>query len=498
MSFGKKNVKVLILLLLITVITLSGCNNKKSSGETGKKSMTIMTVLHNPEVPNDRIEKLLEEKSGMDLTFQWVPSGNYEEKINSAFATGTLPEAVYVGNTALYLNFKEAIRDGQFWEIGPYLKDFEHLSNLNQTIINNTAVDGKIYGLYQGAPLSRQGLIYRKDWADKLGLGTPETIDDIYKMAQAFTENDPDGNGKKDTIGITDRSDLVYGAFKSVSSWFGTPNNWGEKDGKLLPEFMFDEYLDTMDFIKDIREKGYMNSDFPVTSKDDQQALFKNGTAGMYIGAIGDVQGLYNDAVQLNPDVVLDVQNKITGPDGKFGIWAIPGYGNMVLFPKSSVETEKELKDILEFYDFIASPEGANLIYWGVEGEHYEVKDGKALVLDSDLSTREVKPYNSIQIGEAATNGRYDGAFTYDVKEKAEALTIDNEKYLIHDPTVPLDSPTFIEKSELLAQIIKDASYQYMLGDIDKEGFKDAIEKWKKSGGTDVINEFNESYKNNQ
>ncbi|WP_142353977.1 extracellular solute-binding protein, partial [Fredinandcohnia onubensis] len=194
---------------------------------------------------------------------------------------------------------------------------------------------------------------------------------------QAFTENDPDGNGKKDTIGITDRSDLVYGAFKSVSSWFGTPNNWGEKDGKLLPEFMFDEYLDTMDFIKDIREKGYMNSDFPVTSKDDQQALFKNGTAGMYIGAIGDVQGLYNDAVQLNPDVVLDVQNKITGPDGKFGIWAIPGYGNMVLFPKSSVETEKELKDILEFYDFIASPEGANLIYWGVEGEHYEVKDGK-------------------------------------------------------------------------------------------------------------------------
>src|SRR5690606_41101589 len=99
-----------------------------------------------------------------------------------------------------------------------------------------------------GRPLCRQGLIYRKDWADKLGLGTPETIEDIYEMAKAFTEQDPDGNGKNDKFGLTDRSDLVYGAFKTVASWFGTPDEWGEKDRELLPEFMCDEYVHTMDF----------------------------------------------------------------------------------------------------------------------------------------------------------------------------------------------------------------------------------------------------------
>ena len=93
-------------------------------------------------------------------------------------------------------------------------------------------VDGKVYSLYQGRPLSRQGLIYRKDWADNLGLSAPKTVDEFYEMARAFSEDDPDGNGKNDTIGLTDRSDLIFGVFKTIASWHGTPNNWGEKDGR--------------------------------------------------------------------------------------------------------------------------------------------------------------------------------------------------------------------------------------------------------------------------
>ncbi len=34
--------------------------------------------------------------------------------------------------------------------------------------------------------LGRYGFSYRQDWADKLGLGTPETIQDVYDMLYAF------------------------------------------------------------------------------------------------------------------------------------------------------------------------------------------------------------------------------------------------------------------------------------------------------------------------
>ncbi|PAF12361.1 MAG: Sugar ABC transporter substrate-binding protein [Shouchella clausii] len=488
----------------VSLVAIAGCGaenesasseGEKPSAEEGPFKFTIMANLHTAEVPEKEVQHLLEEATNTELDIQWVPDSNYEERLNTAFATGTLPQAVYMKNQTTYDQFKDAIRDGQFWEIGPYLDEFENLKKLKPEVVENTMVDGKVYALYQGRPLARSGIIYRKDWADNLGLEAPTTIEEFAEMARAFTEDDPDGNGRDDTIGLTDRNDLVYGAFKTVASWHGTPNGWGEKDGELLPEFMFDEYIDTLDFFKELHENGYMNKDFPVTSKPDQQALLKNGTAGIYVGSMGDVLTLYSEASQINPDLEFDVHNYVEGPDGEYNIWAIPGYGNLVIFPKSAVQTEEELKSILSFYDQLMEPENANLIYWGIEDEHYTVEDGKAVAIeDTQRTEREVKPYQSIEIGEAETNGRYLGQSHYPVKLKADELEIDNESYLVHDPTTTLHSPTAQTHGERLQQIINDATYQYILGQTDLAGFEQAIETWRSQGGDDMISEYNESY----
>ncbi len=486
-------------ILLLSLLVFVGCSGDGASSEgTGGSgagdSFTIMANLHTPEVPNDKILEKIEEETNKDIEIQWVPDNNYEDRLNTAFATNSLPEAVFLKNQSSFIQFRDAIEDEQFWEVGQYLDEFENLSKLKDTVLDNTRINGKLYTLYQGRPLSSQGLIYRKDWADNLGLEAPTTTDEFMEMARAFTEDDPDGNGENDTFGLTDRSDLIYGAFKTVSSWFGTPNNWGEKDGQLQPEFMFDEYKQTMDFFKEMYDNGYINQDFPVTSKTDQQEFFKNGTAGMYVGSMGDVVSINNDAVAINPDVEFDVQNKIKGPDGEFGVWSIPGYGSLVMFPKSAVETEEELLNILDFFDQMMTPEIANLSYWGIEGEHYEVEDDRALPSDDKtLTDREVKPYMSIGIGEPETNGRFESKFDYDIKEKAEELTKGNEEYLIEDPTVPLYSETYVDDGARLQEIITDATYNYIIGQIDEAGFADAIENWKSQGGDAIIEEFNAS-----
>ncbi|WP_100406289.1 extracellular solute-binding protein [Bacillus solitudinis] len=491
--------------MLITACSQSGnssTNNEGNSNNTNTEEVsneptkiTMMTVLHTPETPSDKILNMIEEKTNTDLDIQWVPDSTYEDRLNTAFATGTLPQIVPMGFN-MYAQFKEAIRDNQFWEIGPYLAEYENLSRLKDEVLENTKVDGKVYGIYQGRPLSRQGYLYRKDWADNLGIEKPTNTEEFFEMLRAFTEDDPDGNGQDDTIGLTDRSDLIYGAFKTVSSWFGTPNEWGFKDDELLPEFMFDEYIDTLDYMKKIHSNGYMNQDFPVTSKPDQQAMFKNGTAGVYVGSIGDVASLYNDASELNPDLEYDVHNYVEGPHGEFGIWAIPGFGAVNLFPKSAIETEDELRKILEFYDHLMTTEIANLLVWGIEGEHYEVIDGRAAPIEDNRTAidNEVRPLLSIEIGEPDTSGRYEGYSHYDVKTKADELVVDNNNYLVHDPTVTLDSDTYVKSSETLKQIIVDATYKYILGQIDKEGFEQAVDNWRKQGGSDVIAEYNAHY----
>ncbi|MCR2805972.1 extracellular solute-binding protein [Paenibacillus soyae] len=513
----KKSMLMLLSAMMIVTLGLSACsgnnggNNEPSpaasnAGASEKPSeappeeeepteITIMLPLNIAETPPDTIKTELEKLTNTKLTYQFFPADTYEEKLNASFATGALPQVTYLKNQATFIRFKEAIRDNQFWEIGPYLGEFENLSKMKESILNNTKVDGKLYSLYIGRPLARQGLIYRKDWADNLGLSAPQTTEDLFAMAKAFTEDDPDKDGNDNTVGLADRNDLIYGAFKTLSSFFGTPNNFGVKDGQILPEFMFPEYIETMDYMKSLRDAGYMNQDFAATSKTDQVNLFQSGEAGLYIGSMQDVNSLYNNLVKNVPTAEVATHNKIVKPGGTFGIWAIPGYNNVVLFPKSAIKDEAELKKILAFFDKMMTPEVANLMYWGIEGTHYSVVEGQAKASDdSDKVEREVKGYKDSVIGEPETNGQLQGFHDLQARIDAEKFIIENEAAAIHDPTAPLDSVTFTEQGQELQKIITDATYQYMYGQLDKAGFEKAVETWKERGGQKIIDEFTAAY----
>lgn len=492
----KKPGKVFSLLCAATlgIGSLTACSGESASkGSDEEFTLSAMVKLHSPEVPNKKILDILEEKTDMKLDIQFVPSTTYVEKVNALFGSGSFPDSVVL-DLDMLTQYHEAIQDGQFWEIGPYLDEFENLAKMKDEVVENTKVDGKIYMIYEGKPLSRQGMIYRKDWAEKLGLSAPKNTDEFYEMLRAFTEEDPDGNGKDDTFGLTDRNELIFGAFKTVASWFHTPTNFGVENGEIKPEFMFPEYMQTLDFFRDLHEKGYINKDFPVTSKTDQQGLLKNGNAGVYVGSMGDVQSLYLDTVANNPDAVLDVHNQVAGPDGKFTVWSLPGYGNAILFPKSSIKTEEELKKALSFYDYLMTPEGANLVFWGIEGEHYTVENNEVIIKDQNLFDKEVLPIQTLEIAEQETNGRLKAKYDYEPMAKAEELFIDNEQYLIPDPTVGLHSPTFNEKSMMLQKIIDDATYQYIIGQLDKDGFEAAVNEWVKQGGDKIMEEFTAAY----
>lgn len=65
-------------------------------------------------------------------------------------------------------------------------------------------------------------MFWRKDWLDKLGLEVPKTLDDYEKVLTAFVEEDPDGNGKKDTAGLASvLSELMFGAYgTSLCNWW--------------------------------------------------------------------------------------------------------------------------------------------------------------------------------------------------------------------------------------------------------------------------------------
>jgi putative aldouronate transport system substrate-binding protein len=63
-----------------------------------------------------------------------------------------------------------------------------------------------------------------------------------------------------------------------------------DSKGNFTAEFETDGYIETMDYMKELYENGWINKDFAVTAKTDQQQNFAQGKAGIYVGALFDAK----------------------------------------------------------------------------------------------------------------------------------------------------------------------------------------------------------------
>lgn len=459
----------------------------------------MMLVLYSKEVPSDLLERELEQRTGTRLSLNWIPDTVYTDKLMSAFAAGTLPKVIQVKAVDLKKpTVVNRVRSGLFWEIGPYLDDYPNIKkHINPAILENGSYFGKVYGLYWELPMSRQGIQLRKDWLAKLELQVPRTTDDLYRVLKAFTYGDPDGNGKDDTYGLVDRNDLVYGAFKNIATYMGAPNYWGWTDGKLTPDFMTPAYRQAMDFMKKLYDEKILNADFPVISKVQQEERFASGEAGMMISNLL-ASSASEKLKKLDPEAEVDIVNRIKGPAGEH-VWGGTGLGGLYLFPKTSVKTEEELRRLLQFFDLLLTEEVNNLITYGIEGRHYAKAEGGAAKVKPDtkeLREREVQDYGTAF---RTFDIRYlsQGSVS-DLQKKINWMIEDNKSITVGDPTAGLISETQAEKGDELRSIITEATYNYILGVIDGNGFTRELDKWRSGGGDRIIAEMNEAYAANK
>lgn len=486
------------LIICLLMLLLTSCKGPATAGEgespDRRPIVSIMAPLHFPHAPDPALIEEIEKLTDTRLDIEWVPDGIYTDKMNTSLMTGSLKKATFVKYTD-YNFVKNSVRSGAFWEIGPYLDQFPNLRQLDEDILEQSSLDDKIYGLYTERLSSRQGIIIREDWLERMKLDKPKTIDELYEVMRAFAYEDPDRNGIDDTIGLADRNDLIFGVFKTLSSYFGTPNNWMVSDHALIPEFETTPYKDTMNFMRKLYDRKIINQDFAVTSKEVQRNLFIRGQAGVYIGSMLDVQRLADAARLINPDARFTLVNRIEGPQG-YRIWSIPNFNGLYLFAKKAIKTEEELLQILRFFDRSMDKDVANLMKYGFEGRHYTVEGNQVTLPEESLELRanELSVIYTLMIADLSNPNIMKVAKQDSLTEMAEELSEDNEKFIVRDPTVGLKSKTYDEKNVELYKIISDATYNYILGHLDEEGFQQEIDRWKRNGGSKVITEYTQDY----
>lgn len=504
----------------LAAVSVVGCSSGKQTGSSAQPTpgpeaagapkteapleVSLMLPVFKTNYPKDDgpVTQEINKLTNAKIHLEWVPNASYTDKFNITLASGKLPTVMYVPDTKSP-SFVNAAKSGAFWELGPYLKDYPNLSKANPVILNNSSVEGKVYGIYRSRTLGRNGIVYRKDWLENVGLQPPKTIDDFYNMLKAFATQDPDGNGKNDTYGMVLVKPLGtwLSGFETIKTWFGAPNGWGVgADGKLVPTHMTPEYFEALKFMRKLYEEKLINQDFAVFDPAKWNDPVVNNQAGVIVDVLDNAARLEDkihktlaDAGKDDPNkTFIDVLGSVAGPKGNFTL-PTSGYAGVLAVSKSAVKTEDELKRVLAFLDKLNDADVQNLASNGLEGKHYKkVEGGIEKVQDPALIESEVEGLNQMLM--FIPEDRSLQVVQTPIRIKQAQVMKENEKIVVANPAEPFISTVYTQKGQQLDNIIGDARVKFIVGQIDEAGFKAALELWKKSGGDDLVKEMNELY----
>lgn len=524
--------KILATLLLSTVVigSLASCGGSKTPteatkapsetkvGETvaevdaGPTTVSFMTFDFSGQAMTgeyaEDVIAYIEEYTNTKMDMTLVPSDSYDDKLSLTLASGSdMPMILTAGS--FNANIVNNARAGAFWALDDYIYDSEKYPNLSQSIpaVNDSiSVDGHLYGVYRMRDLGRQGLGYRQDWADKLGLGVPETIDDIYEMMYQMTYGDPDGNGKDDTYGVN--LCKYTGPLNIMQTWFGVGNVWDEAtDGSLVPVHMTPQYKEALDWFKKLYEEGLITKDWAVRDTGTWDLDNKNGVSGMFIDVLDGSRRIWdyyvtNEIPSVTTDGEFAAMNLVGAiakeEGGEPKTLATSGYNGFFAITKGGAKTEADLEAALSFLDKMNDDEMLIATGYGLEGIHWErdadgvyvnLKEGDDSAQYSYAGMNQIVPYiPTSQI----TGLKFDQT---DRLKLELQIKKDNEQFAITNPAAALliNSETYTLNGANLDMIIEDARTQYIVGQIDDAGLQAAWDLWYTTGGENVITEVNAS-----
>ena len=277
--------------------------------------------------------KEIEEKANIKLEIISTPSSDSLEKRNLMLAGDDYPDLLLTDWTAILTKsdiMQFAVKEGIFLPITEYVDKYGN--NMKRIFDENpayregsTAPDGEIYGFARFSECyhcSAYPKIYlRQDWMDKLNLEMPTNTEELREVLRAFVNEDPNGNGEKDEIGLigaTTWNTPVEFALMGMSFQTVKPDFWLSlgADGESV-EFSpsTDAYREGLRYIKSLYDEGLIDPT-SFTQKEDimaQTVRTEPHVVGMYVCDHAAMGYDNSDPVEAeNYQILIPV----AGPDG--------------------------------------------------------------------------------------------------------------------------------------------------------------------------------------
>ena len=369
----KKHALGLLMVLLLTALTVLG--PAAAVADEGLE-IQLMAALYSPVDMENAFWTTLQEKLDTKLNIEWVPSTEYETKMELLLASGDIPEMMSVEG-ATNLNLLRAINEGYFWDVREYVGDFSRYPNMAANIPEMAWKYLSNNGGYYRIPRPRAYInvcpLVREDWFAKAGYTdlSKMTLDDLTNALETICKGDYDGNGVDDTIGIH--------FFEEIGQAFGVQDLKLDEAGKLWPYQLTDEYADMVAWYADLYAKGCMSPEFAVITDGQYDEMMKTGRLALKHKNTWHCYTLSEEAKKVQPEAAVRPLTVITNGD-YVNCRFDPGFVGAVLISKK-VPEEKMLK-MLAYIDKTLDKDFATYISYGTQGVHHEVVDGERVLTE--------------------------------------------------------------------------------------------------------------------
>lgn len=389
-SFIKMAAILLLQLVLVAGFVFASGDQEGTTGSSGELmeislvNWDLSTSFPEGEV-DDPMRDWFEEKFNIVLKPYSVTWGDWTEKINIWAASGELPDIIGPVATVGTGQYFQWIEDGVVRALPDDLGAYPNVANyVGKPEVQAYNVDGMTYILprmtYEDSSwwCMDRGLTVRKDWMEKLGISDPTTEQEFIDMCVAFVTQDPDGNGKDDTIGLAvNRLGFLYS--QGFTNYGFTDNRWVKQaDGTYQLAVTTRDALDAYSFYRRLYKAGGLDPDF-AANEDQGISLFASGRAGVLLRQVSSkhYNSIHTEWGKLQPEKDFFASTKILNPP------AIPGkdyvgFVEKAYWSETYIEggvDDAKMDRILQLYDYMYSEEGLLINMFGFEGEDYVKTD---------------------------------------------------------------------------------------------------------------------------
>lgn len=489
---------------------------------------------------DNQYTRQIKEALNVDVDHQFAAAGqNLRQRISLAIASNDLPDAMVV-NAVELRQLVEADQIADLTEVyeryaSPDIKSI--IENTNGAALDAVTFDGKIMAL-PGVQANADGihlLWIRQDWLDKLNLEPPTTMAELEDVARAFVEDDPDGNGKRDTIGITgpesggklyanflESKNNLYGFDPIFSAHDAFPGYWLEgEDGSPVYGSILPETREALANLRDLYSKGLIDPEMGVRNKADEPIIA--GKSGMFFAPWWMAYGPLTNAVKNNPEANWQAYALPLNQNGEFRPHAATPSTEFVVVRKNYEHPEVPMKLLNNLFKneqentFDPSKGGPGyyplrVVYAPSDEIEFTVKalrdvlagnktaedfanDKAYKLLPSDIAsikTIKKEPYDSMDISTWNPEANW-GAWTraYSIMVGGRPL-VDTEfeavSSLLYEQT-PLMESRWVN----LRKLEDETFLRIIMGAAPLETFDTFVENWKRQGGDQITQEVKDA-----